>query len=149
MRTAGCGRRRCRRSVAPHQHLVGALASEMIRLDRLTPQLKLKMHYILERRESTWHDRIRWGWKDTRARGLFAYAYRAVADLAEAAGWEAEYARDVWRMHRLGYEGDRTLRFAATSHTVGAAGHALQRCGSTGIDNCPVRQRCPSPPSTG
>lgn len=38
---------------------------------------------------------------------------RAVADLAEAGGWEAEYPRDVWRMRRLGYDGDRTLRFAA------------------------------------
>jgi integrase len=32
-------------------------------------------------------------------------------DLAEADGWEAEYPRDVWRMHRLGYDGRRTLRF--------------------------------------
>ena len=121
------------------------LASEMIRLDRLAPQLKLEMQYVLQRRhddrqgkltpdvvmrvvraladanvsslldhdEDTWHERIRWGCKDTRARGLFGYAYRAVADLAEAGGWEAEYPRDVWRMRRLGYEGDRTLRFAA------------------------------------
>ena len=121
------------------------LASEMIRLDRLTPQLKLEMQYVLQRRhddrqgkltpdvvmrvvraladanvsslldhdEDTWHERIRWGRQDTRARGLFGYAYRAVADLAEAGGWEAEYPRDVWRMRRLGYDGDRTLRFAA------------------------------------
>ncbi|MBV8349787.1 MAG: tyrosine-type recombinase/integrase [Mycolicibacterium sp.] len=121
------------------------LASEMIRLDRLTPQLKLEMQYVLQRRhderqgkltpevvmrvvraladanasslldhdEDTWHEQIRWGRKDTRAQGLFGYAYRAVADLAEAGGWEAEYPRDVWRMRRLGYEGDRTLRFAA------------------------------------
>lgn len=86
---------------------------------------------MLQRRESTWHDRIRWGCKDTRARGLFAYAYRAVADLAEAAGWEAEYPRDVWRMHRLGYDGDRTLRFAEISQlrprdlTVGALAAVL------------------------
>src|ERR1700756_2979450 len=30
-------------------------------------------------------------------------------------GWEAEYPRDVWRMRRLGYDGDRPLRFAAIS----------------------------------
>jgi len=48
---------------------------------------------------------------DNRARGLFGYAYRAIADLAEAGGWEAEFERDVWRMRRLGYDGDRTLRF--------------------------------------
>jgi integrase len=34
-----------------------------------------------------------------------------VADLAEAGGWEAEYLRDVWQMRRLGFAGDRTLRF--------------------------------------
>jgi integrase len=119
------------------------LASEMIRLDRLTPQLKLEMQYVLQRRhddrqgkltpdvvmrvvraladtnvgslldqdEDTWHERIRWGRKDTRAGGLFGYAYRVVADLVEAGGWEAECPRDVWRMRRLGYDGDRALRF--------------------------------------
>ncbi len=35
-----------------------------------------------------------------------------IADLAKGGGWEAEYPRDVWRMRRLGYDGDRTLRFA-------------------------------------
>ena len=39
------------------------------------------------------------------ARPCFCYAHRAVADLAEAGGWEAEYPRDVWRMHRLGFDG--------------------------------------------
>jgi hypothetical protein len=68
---------------------------------------------LLDHDENTWHERIRWGCKDTRARRLVGYAYRAVADLAEAGGWEAEYPRDVWRMRRLGYDGDRTLRFAA------------------------------------
>ena len=122
-----------------------SLASEVIRLDRLTPQLKLEMQYVLQRRhderqgkltpdvvmrvvrmladadaaslldhdEDAWGERIKLLINDTRARGLFGYAYRAVADLAEAGGWEAEYPRDVWRMRRLGYDGDRTLRFAA------------------------------------
>ena len=48
---------------------------------------------------------------DTRSRGFLGYASRVIADLAEAGGWEAEYPRDVWRMRRLGYDGDRTLRF--------------------------------------
>lgn len=119
-----------------------SLSSEMIRLDRLAPQLKLEIQYVLQRRhddrqgkltpdvvmrvvralaeanvgslldhdEDSWHERIRWGRKDTRARGLFGYAYRAVLDLAEAGGWEAEYPRDVWRMRRLGYDGDRRER---------------------------------------
>ena len=119
------------------------LASEMIRLDRLTPQLKLEMQYVLQRRhydrqgkltpdvvmrvvrgldaakvgslldhdEDAWTERTRLTLNDTRSRGFLGYAYRAIADLAEAGGWEAEYPRDVWRMRRLGYDGDRTLRF--------------------------------------
>ena len=119
------------------------LASEVIRLDRLNPQLKLEMQYVLQRRhderqgkltphvvmrvvrmladadvaslldhdEDAWNERIQLLINDNRARGLFGYAYRAIADLAEAGGWEAEFPRDVWRMRRLGYDGDRTLRF--------------------------------------
>ena len=45
---------------------------------------------------------------------------RAVADLAEAGGWEAEYPRDVWRMHRLGFEGGRTLRFDRIATVAGS-----------------------------
>jgi hypothetical protein len=91
-------------------------------VSKLTPDMVMRVvraladaqaSSLLDHDESTWHVRIRWGRKDTRARGLFGYAYRAVADLAEAGGWEAEYPRDVWRMRRLGYVGDRTLRFAA------------------------------------
>ena len=48
-------------------------------------------------------ERIRPVINDTRcARPVSLYAYRSVADLAEAGGWEAEYPRDVWRMRRLG-----------------------------------------------
>jgi len=120
------------------------LASEVILLDRLNPQLKLEMQYVLQRRhderqgkltahvvmrvvrmlaeadaaslldhdEDAWNQLIKLVINDNRARGLFGYAYRAIADLAEAGGWEAEFERDVWRMRRLGYDGDRTLRFA-------------------------------------
>ena len=118
-------------------------ASEIIRLDRLPPQLKLEMQYVLQRRhderqskltpgvvmpvvrmlahagvaslldhdEHTWNERIRLLINDPHAQRLLGYAYRAIADLAEPGGWEAEYPRDVWRMRRLGYDGDRTLRF--------------------------------------
>ena len=121
------------------------LAGEVIRLDRLAPQLKLEMQYVLQRRhddrqgkltpdvvmravralvdadvgslldhdEDAWHERTRLPINDTRSRGFLGYACRVIADLAEAGGWEAEYPRDVWRMRRLGYDGDRTLRFAA------------------------------------
>jgi integrase len=119
------------------------LASEVIRLDRLNPQLKLEMQYVLQRRhderqgkltphvvmrvvrmlveadvaslldhdEDAWNEQIQLLINDNRARGLFGYAYRAIADLAEPGGWEAEYPRDVWRMRRLGYDGDRAVRF--------------------------------------
>ncbi len=119
------------------------LASEVIRLDRLTGQLKLEMQYVLQRRhddrqgkltpdvvmrvvralaaadvgslldhdEDAWQERTRLKINDTRSRGFLGYASRVIADLAEADGWEAEYPRDVWRMRRLGFDGDRTLRF--------------------------------------
>lgn len=120
------------------------LAGEVIRLDRLAPQLKLELQYVLQRRhddrqgkltpdvvmravralidanvgslldhdEDSWHERIRLPINDSCSRGFLGYACRVIADLAEAGGWEAEYPRDVWRMRRLGYDGDRTLRFA-------------------------------------
>ena len=129
------------------------LASEMIRLDGLAPQLKLEMQYVLQRRhddrqgkltpdvvmrvvraladaavgslldhdEDAWHERTRLPINDTRSRGFLGYASRAVADLAEAGGWEAEYPRDVWRMRRLGYDGDRTC---------GSPESASRGCGS-------------------
>src|SRR4029077_2436324 len=119
------------------------LASEMIQLDRLGPQLKLELQYVLQRRhddrqgklppdgvmrvaralaaatvdslldhdEEAWQERTRLTINDTHSRGFLGYACRGIADLAEAGGWEAEYPRDVWRMRRLVYDGDRTLRF--------------------------------------
>jgi integrase len=63
--------------------------------------------------EHTWHQHGRSAVRDSRTRGFLSYAYRTVADLAEAGGWEAEYPRDVWHMRRLGFEGGRTLRFDA------------------------------------
>jgi len=66
---------------------------------------------LLHHDEDTWHDWARSTINDTRSRGFLSYASRVIADLAEAGGWDAEYPRDVWRMRRLGYDGDRTLRF--------------------------------------
>jgi integrase len=63
--------------------------------------------------EHTWRQHGRSTLRDSRSRGFLSYAYRKVADLAEAGGWEAEYPRDVWQMRRLGFEGCRTLRFDA------------------------------------
>lgn len=66
---------------------------------------------LLDRDQDTWRERARPTANDSRSRGFLTYAYRTIADLVEAGGWEAEYPRDVWRMHRLGFDGHRTLRF--------------------------------------
>ncbi len=39
------------------------------------------------------------------------YAYRCLEDLRCGSGWEAEFPRDVWELHRLGIEGRKRLRF--------------------------------------
>jgi integrase len=39
------------------------------------------------------------------------YAYRCVEDLHCGSGWEAEFPRDIWELHRLGIEGRKRLRF--------------------------------------
>ncbi len=66
---------------------------------------------LLDNDEDTWRVLGRAALNDSLSRSFLGYAYRQVADLAEAGGWEAEYPRDVWRMRRLGFDGDRTLRF--------------------------------------
>ena len=38
-------------------------------------------------------------------RGLLRYARRVLEDLAEGAGWDAEYPRDTWKLRRLGISG--------------------------------------------
>jgi hypothetical protein len=118
-------------------------ADESVRLDQLTPQLRLEIQYTLQQRrdkragkltptvvarvvrllaassatplldhdEDAWLARADGIVNDTRSRALLLYAQRTVADLAESGGWEAEYPRDVWRMHRLGFDGRRTLQF--------------------------------------
>jgi integrase len=66
---------------------------------------------LLDHNEDTWLDIAKGTVNDSLGRALLLYARRAVADLAETGGWEAEYPRDVWRMHRLGFDGRRTLQF--------------------------------------
>lgn len=40
------------------------------------------------------------------------FAYTRLEDLAAGAGWESEFARDIWALHRLGYSDTRgMLRF--------------------------------------
>lgn len=66
---------------------------------------------LLDHDEDTWRERGRSAFKDSMSRGLLTYAYRTVEDLAEAGGWEAEFPRDIWHMHRLGFDGRRIMRF--------------------------------------
>jgi len=66
---------------------------------------------LLDHNEGTWLTIADGMVNDSLGRALLLYAHRAVADLAETGGWEAEYPRDVWRMHRLGFDGRRTLQF--------------------------------------
>jgi hypothetical protein len=66
---------------------------------------------LLDHDETGWRQRS--GQLDSNARGLLMFAHRVVADLAEGDGWDGEYGRDIWRMHRLGFEGHRSLRFTS------------------------------------
>ncbi len=66
---------------------------------------------LLDNDDDTWRVLGRTAFNDSLSRSFLGYAYRQVADLAEAGGWEAEYPRDVWHMRRLGFDSDRTLRF--------------------------------------
>ena len=65
---------------------------------------------LLERTEQEWRDAF--GRKRSNAIALLAWSRRQVADLAEAGGWDAEYPRDAWQMHRLGFEGRIVLDFS-------------------------------------
>ncbi|WP_327101540.1 site-specific integrase [Nocardia vinacea] len=67
---------------------------------------------LLDLDESAWRALAGEYWpRDTRSIGFLNYARRVVEDLAEPTGWETEYPRDAWRMHRLGFDGRRVLRF--------------------------------------
>jgi integrase len=69
---------------------------------------------LLERSEQDWRTAIgRPAPKDSNPRALLAYARRKLEDLLEPGGWDAEFARPVWRLHRLGFPGRRRLRFDA------------------------------------
>ncbi len=110
-----------------------------IRLDGLPAQLKLEVQYALQRRHderaakappivvmgavrflaasgtSSLLDRTEQEWRDqsggsrSNAAALLAWFRRQIADLAEGTGWDAEYRRDTWQMHRLGYGARRVL----------------------------------------
>ena len=68
---------------------------------------------LLDWPEETWRQRIgRPAPRDSNPRALLIFARRQAEDLACAGGgWDAEYGRDVWRLHHLGFEGRQTLRF--------------------------------------
>ena len=64
---------------------------------------------LLERTEQEWRDAFG---KRGNAIALLVWSRRQVADLAEGGGWDAEYPRDTWQMHRLGFEGRTVLDFS-------------------------------------
>jgi integrase len=69
-------------------------------------------HSLLDRTEHDWRTSIgRPAPADSNPRALLVYARRRVEDLAHADGWDGEYARDVWQLRRLGFDGNHTLRF--------------------------------------
>ena len=118
------------------------LRCERIRLDALPARLKLEVQYALQRRHderegkappfivmimvrflaasgaSSLLDRTEQEWREAFGRkrsnavALLAWSRRQVADLAEGAGWDAEYPRDAWQMHRLGFASRNVLDFS-------------------------------------
>jgi integrase len=115
----------------------GLPAHEQIDLRGLPPVLKLELQYALQRRRDDQTVRVRP--REVRGavgflrkaqagsvldagldgaavpaahRGLLRYARRVLQDLAEGAGWDAEYPRDTWQLRRLGISGScATIRF--------------------------------------
>jgi integrase len=65
---------------------------------------------LLDRTEQEWREAF--GKKKSNAIALLAWSRGQVADLAEGGGWDAEYPRDAWQMHRLGFEGRNVLDFS-------------------------------------
>jgi integrase len=118
------------------------LRGERIRLDSLPAHLKLEVQYALQRRHderaakapppvvmimvralaasgaSSLLDRTEQDWrkefgeKRSNAAALLAWSRGQLTDLAEGTGWDAEFPRDAWQMHRLGFEGRRVLDFS-------------------------------------
>ena len=68
---------------------------------------------MLDHSESRWREHLATrGRKSDSERALVIYARRQVEDLAHGVGWEVEYPRGVWRLHKLGVEGPNAhLRF--------------------------------------
>ena len=126
---------RWRKGTRPSRH-------ERIRVDGLPAQLRLEVQYALQRRHderegkappfvvmimirflaasgaSSLLDRTEQEWREAFGRkrsnaiALLAWSRRQVDDLAEGAGWDTEYPRDAWQMHRLGFEGRNVLDFS-------------------------------------
>ncbi|NMM25128.1 MAG: tyrosine-type recombinase/integrase [Phycicoccus sp.] len=98
---------------------------------------------LLDRPEDTWragsdHPAPR----DPSARALLSFARRKVDDLAHGCGWEGEYPRPVWRLRRLGFEGNETLVFDVISQPwlVELAKRWLRWRLSTGLHPTTVRR---------
>ena len=114
-----CGRCRCRcgwRSPAPSSggSMPGAPRPARTRFRALLRKLAASgASSLLDRPADDWNARLGFSSRhgDSERRFLLdAVGY--LRDLAEGAGWDTEYPRDVWLLRRLGYPGrDAVLRF--------------------------------------
>lgn len=98
---------------------------------------------LLERDERSWRDVFTTsGRHDTNGRALLVHAHRCVSDLADGAGWDAEYVRGTWRLRRLGYPGNLTLDFTVVTQSwlVDLAKRWTRQRMSTGVGLEAVRR---------
>ena len=69
---------------------------------------------LLEHTHAEWNDillnQIRPPKQSTNSRAFLGFAVQQLADLIEGSGWDNEYPRDVWQLHRLGYLSGTTTR---------------------------------------
>lgn len=78
-------------------HIAGPIARMLLRLGTAT---------VLEHGRAGWSDLCRRYVKRNRPRGnasaFLMFLVRELADLLDGAGWDNEYPRDTWQLHRLG-----------------------------------------------
>jgi integrase len=79
-------------------HSVGYLTRMLLRIEATT---------LLERTRAEWTALFRQYWPDRKdgatARVFLGFAVEQLSDLLDGAGWDNEYPRDLWQLHRLGY----------------------------------------------
>lgn len=68
---------------------------------------KADAHSLLQRDIDGWYEvfeELKPGWRDLdNMRAFLRFAHLELHDLIDGIGWENEYPRDVWQLHRLGF----------------------------------------------